>query len=99
MDQRRLAAIIVPDKEEILSEAKRLSMVEADASNLSKQKQINLLHQELRKWTLDCSFQVGPILVLDEPFTIDSGLMTPTMKIRRDRVVSLYKEQIDNLYK
>ncbi|KAI3470044.1 hypothetical protein Pfo_026707 [Paulownia fortunei] len=98
-DQRRLGAIIVPDKEEILLEAKRLSIVEADASELSKQKQINLLHEELRKWTSDCSFQVGPILVLDEPFTIDSGLMTPTMKIRRDQVVSLYKEQIDNLYK
>ncbi|GFQ03135.1 probable acyl-activating enzyme 16 chloroplastic [Phtheirospermum japonicum] len=98
-DQRRLGAIIVPDKEEILLEAKRLSVLEADASELSKQKQINMLHQELRKWTSDCSFQVGPILVLDEPFTIDSGLMTPTMKIRRDRVVSLYKEQIDDLYR
>ncbi|KAL3619988.1 Long-chain-fatty-acid--[acyl-carrier-protein] ligase AEE15, chloroplastic [Castilleja foliolosa] len=98
-DQRRLGAIIVPDKEEILLEAKRLSGVKADASELSKQKQTNMLHQELRKWTSHCSFQVGPILVLDEPFTIDSGLMTPTMKIRRDRVVSLYKEQIDNLYK
>ncbi|RXI00578.1 hypothetical protein DVH24_000812 [Malus domestica] len=30
---------------------------------------------------------------------IDSGLMTPTMKIRRDRVVAQYKEQIDNLFK
>ncbi|KAL0451982.1 UNVERIFIED_CONTAM: putative acyl-activating enzyme 16, chloroplastic [Sesamum latifolium] len=98
-DQRRLGAIIVPNKEEILLEAKRLSIVESNASELSKQKQINMLHEELRKWTSDCSFQVGPILVLDEPFTIDSGLMTPTMKIRRDRVVSLYKEQIDNLYK
>ncbi|GER34117.1 long-chain-fatty-acid CoA ligase [Striga asiatica] len=90
-DQRRLGAIIVPDKEEILVEAKRLSLMESDASELSKQKQINLLHEELRKWTKDCSFQVGPILVIDEPFTIDSGLMTPTMKIRRDRVVSLHR--------
>ncbi|KAL7145300.1 hypothetical protein ABFS83_07G072000 [Erythranthe nasuta] len=98
-DQRRLGAIIVPNKEEILLQAKRISLVEADASELIKQKQINLVHEELRKWTSDCSFQVGPILVVDEPFTIDSGLMTPTMKIRRDRVVSLYKEQIDNLYK
>ncbi|CAA0838656.1 Probable acyl-activating enzyme 16-chloroplastic [Striga hermonthica] len=98
-DQRRLGAIIVPDKEEILVAAKRLSLVESDASELSMQKQINLLHEELRNWTKDCSFQVGPILVLDEPFTIDSGLMTPTMKIRRDRVVSLYREQIENLYK
>ncbi|KAH6821931.1 acyl-activating enzyme 15 [Perilla frutescens var. hirtella] len=98
-DQRRLGAIIVPNKEEIILEAKRSSEVEADATELSKQKQINLLHKELIKWTSGCSFQVGPILVLDDPFTIDSGLMTPTMKIRRDQVVSLYKEQIDNLYK
>ncbi|XP_051133220.1 probable acyl-activating enzyme 16, chloroplastic isoform X2 [Andrographis paniculata] len=98
-DQRRLGALIVPNKEEILLEAKRLSMVENSATELSKQQQTNLLHNELQKWTSDCSFQVGPILILDEPFTIDSGLMTPTMKIRRDQVVSLYKEQIDSLYK
>ncbi|KAL0403660.1 UNVERIFIED_CONTAM: putative acyl-activating enzyme 16, chloroplastic, partial [Sesamum radiatum] len=98
-DQRRLGALIVPNKEEILLEAKRLSIVESNASELSKQNQMSMLHEELRKWTSDCSFQVGPILLLDEPFTIDSGLMTPTMKVRRDRVVSLYKEQIENLYK
>lgn len=80
--------------------------------------------------TSECSFQVGPILVVDEPFTvrltwqkwmclicnsgyimldfkyksktllqIDSGLMTPTMKVRRDQVVAKYKEEIANLYK
>ncbi|KAG8369593.1 hypothetical protein BUALT_Bualt14G0029800 [Buddleja alternifolia] len=97
-DQRRLGAIIVPNKEEILLEAKRLSMVESDVSEFNKQKMTNMLHEELRKWTSDCSFQVGPILVVDEPFMIDSGLMTPTMKIRRDQVVSLYKDQISKLY-
>lgn len=29
---------------------------------------------------------------------IDNGLMTPTMKIRRDMVVAKYKEEIDQLY-
>ncbi|KAG8481197.1 hypothetical protein CXB51_026011 [Gossypium anomalum] len=75
VDQRRLAAIIVPNKDEVLQAAKY---------PLS---------------TSECSFQVGPILVVDEPFTIDSGLMTPTMKIRRDQVVAKYKEEIANLYK
>ncbi|CAK7339360.1 unnamed protein product [Dovyalis caffra] len=32
-------------------------------------------------------------------FFIESGLMTPTMKIRRDKVAGLYEEQIANLYK
>ncbi|KAH8519511.1 hypothetical protein H0E87_001063, partial [Populus deltoides] len=49
--------------------------------------------------TSEASFQIGPVLVIDESFTIDSGLMTPTMKIRRDKVVALYEEQIANLYK
>ncbi|XP_073284112.1 probable acyl-activating enzyme 16, chloroplastic isoform X1 [Primulina huaijiensis] len=97
-DRRRLGALIVPNKDEILLEAKR-SSVDADTPELSREEVNSLLHRELRKWTAHCSFQVGPILVIDEPFTIDMGLMTPTMKIRREKVVSLYEEQINNLYK
>ncbi|KAL7207939.1 hypothetical protein ACSBR1_029818 [Camellia fascicularis] len=98
-DQRRLGAIIVPNKEEILVTAKKLLIVGADASELSEEKMTSLLYEELRKWISGCSFQIGPILLVDEPFTIDNGLMIPTMKIRRDKVAAQYKEQIDNLYK
>ncbi|XP_043710002.1 probable acyl-activating enzyme 16, chloroplastic [Telopea speciosissima] len=99
-DQRRLGAIIVPNKDEILLKAKKLSSLDADASELSKKKKINnLLREELKTWISECSFQIGPILTVDEPFTIDSGLMTPTMKIRRDKVVAKYIDQIGELYK
>ncbi|XP_009630206.1 probable acyl-activating enzyme 16, chloroplastic [Nicotiana tomentosiformis] len=98
-DQRRLGAIIVPNKEEVLLAAKRSAIVDSETTELSKEKAVGLLYEELRKWTSGCSFQVGPILIVDEPFTIDSGLLTPTMKIKRDRVAALYKEQIENLYK
>ncbi|MBA0721661.1 hypothetical protein Golax_009179 [Gossypium laxum] len=98
-DQRRLGAIIVPNKDEALLAAKEASVVDADAVDLSKEQISSMLYEELRKWTSDCSFQIGPILVVDEPFTIESGLLTPTMKIRRDQVVAQYKEEIANLYK
>ncbi|XP_030974679.1 probable acyl-activating enzyme 16, chloroplastic isoform X1 [Quercus lobata] len=98
-DQRRLGAIIVPNKEEVLLAAKKLSIVDVNASDLSKEKMTRLLYEELKKWTSECSFQIGPMLVVDIPFTIDNGLMTPTMKIRRDKVVAQYREQIDKLYK
>ncbi|KAI5653785.1 hypothetical protein M9H77_30972 [Catharanthus roseus] len=98
-DQRRLGAVIVPNKEEVILEAKKLSILDSDASEISKEKLTSLLYEELRRWTSECSFQVGPILIVDEPFTIDSGLMTPTMKIKRDKVVAQYKEEIENLYK
>ncbi|KZV25388.1 putative acyl-activating enzyme 16, chloroplastic [Dorcoceras hygrometricum] len=97
-DRRRLGALVVPNKNEILLEEKNLSS-DSDTSELSREQVTNLLHRELKKWTADCSFQIGPILIVDEPFTIESGLMSPTMKIRRHEVASLYKEQINDLYK
>ncbi|WZZ52975.1 hypothetical protein YC2023_053082 [Brassica napus] len=90
-DQRRLGAIIMPNKEE----AEKL---DPETSQLSSEKLKSLVYQELRKWTSECSFQVGPVLIVDEPFTIDNGLMTPTMKIRRDKVVAKYKDEINQLY-
>nr|DAD24130.1 TPA_asm: hypothetical protein HUJ06_025593 [Nelumbo nucifera] len=49
-DQRRLGALIVPNKEEILEAAKKRSILDADASELSKEKMITLLHEEVRTW-------------------------------------------------
>ncbi|XP_071721883.1 probable acyl-activating enzyme 16, chloroplastic [Rutidosis leptorrhynchoides] len=98
-DRRRLGAIVVPNKDEVLMTAKTSSIIDSDASHLSNEKTVGLIHEELRKWTSECSFQIGPILLVEEPFTIDSGLMTETMKIRRDRVTAKFKDDIDNLYK
>ncbi|ONK72558.1 uncharacterized protein A4U43_C04F20670 [Asparagus officinalis] len=98
-DQRRLGALILPNQDEVVALAKKLSNLNGDAAELSKEKILGLLYDELRRWTSDCSFQIGPVLIVDEPFTIDNGLMTPTMKIRRDKVAERYKEQIANLYK
>ncbi|CAN1228331.1 Probable acyl-activating enzyme 16, chloroplastic, partial [Linum grandiflorum] len=97
-DQRRLGALVVPNKEEVLVAAKMTSIVDADATEVSKDQIARLLDQELRTRTAECSFQVGPILVIDEPFTIENGLMTPTMKVRRDRVAAKYQHQISLLY-
>ncbi|KAF9605441.1 hypothetical protein IFM89_017460 [Coptis chinensis] len=89
-----------------------------------------VLHYMWACSTSECSFQIGPVLIVEEPFMlnfnwdivlcclhlvsfsifgngyiiladlqIDSGLMTPTMKIRRDRVVPRYSDQISSLHK
>nr|CAD1820483.1 unnamed protein product [Ananas comosus var. bracteatus] len=97
-DQRRLGALVVPNKDEV-SAAARMRAIDVDATDLSKDKMTNLLYDEIRTWTSGCTFQIGPILILDEPFTIENGLMTPTMKVRRDKVAERYREQIAKLYK
>ncbi|XP_023548745.1 probable acyl-activating enzyme 16, chloroplastic isoform X1 [Cucurbita pepo subsp. pepo] len=98
-DQRRLGAIIVPNEEEVLSAARKLSVADSSTADFSNQTLKNLIYSEVRKWTSECPFQIGPILIVNEPFTIDNGLMTPTMKVRRDKVAGYYKNEIENLFK
>ncbi|RLN17250.1 putative acyl-activating enzyme 16, chloroplastic [Panicum miliaceum] len=97
-DQRRLGAIVVPNNEEVLAEAKRKSLVDENGE-VAKDKVMNMLYNELRTWTAHSSFRIGPIMIVDEPFTIDNGLMTPTMKIRRDKVTAKYQGEIEALFK
>ncbi|EMS60032.1 Long-chain-fatty-acid--CoA ligase FadD15 [Triticum urartu] len=96
-DRRRLGAIVVPNNNEALAAAKRKSSLDGN-NDEAKDTVMNLLYDELRTWMAGCSFQIGPILVVEEPFTIDNGLMTPTMKIRRDRVAAKYQSEIEALY-
>jgi long-chain acyl-CoA synthetase len=42
--------------------------------------------------------RVRRFAILAEPLTIDSGLLTPTLKVRRHLVVGKYRELLDALY-
>ncbi|WJX33357.1 Long-chain-fatty-acid--[acyl-carrier-protein] ligase AEE15, chloroplastic, variant 2 [Trifolium repens] len=98
-DKRRLGAVVVPNKEEILKTARELSIVDSNSSDVSQEKVTSLIYNELKTWMSGFPFQIGPILLVNDPFTIDNGLMTPTMKVRRDRVMAQYRDRIENLYK
>ncbi|KAK9454084.1 eukaryotic long-chain fatty acid CoA synthetase (LC-FACS) [Dipodascopsis uninucleata] len=39
------------------------------------------------------------IMMLEDPFTAENGLLTPTLKIKRSEAVKYYRDQIDALYK
>ncbi len=38
------------------------------------------------------------VLLLSEPWTIENGIMTPTLKMKRNRVVTQYAAEIEQLY-
>ncbi len=42
--------------------------------------------------------KVRRFAIAREPFTIDNGLLTPTLKIRRYKILEIYKETLDGLY-
>ena len=36
--------------------------------------------------------------ILREPFTVEDGLLTTTMKLKRPQIMARYKDQIDEMY-
>ena len=48
---------------------------------------------------LSLAEKVKKFYLLDEAFTIENGLMTPTMKVKRNKVTLKYKNILDNFYK
>ncbi len=42
--------------------------------------------------------KIKKIQLIDENFSIENGLMTPTMKVKRKKVTEKYKNQLENLY-
>ena len=36
--------------------------------------------------------------LIEEPFTVDNGLMTPTLKLKRTKILERYKDKIARMY-
>ena len=42
--------------------------------------------------------KIKKIQLVDENFSIENGLLTPTMKVKRKKVIEKYKKKLENLY-
>jgi long-chain acyl-CoA synthetase len=42
--------------------------------------------------------KIKKIIVIDDEFTIDNGMLTPTLKLKRKEIIKNYKQQLENLY-
>lgn len=82
-DQRRLGAIVVANQEELQAAVKELKQSKGDTSEISKDDSKCVIHQEMNRILANSSWPVGPFVVVDEDFTVENGLLTPTMKVRR----------------
>ena len=69
---------------EIIKDEKIYSIVESD---------VNRLQAHFNKFE-----QVKKILLLSEEFSIENGMLTPTLKVKRKEAEQHYAEQIDQLY-
>ena len=42
--------------------------------------------------------KVRKVTLFLEPWTIDNGLLTPTLKVKRPRVIDRFREEVDQMY-
>jgi long-chain acyl-CoA synthetase len=95
-------ALIVPDKVSLSSHAKKEN-IEIDEKGIwlchpAMEKLIwkDILHinQRFGKWE-----QVKAIQIVHEPFSIDKGEITPTLKLKRKKIVENYRHLIENMFR
>jgi len=42
--------------------------------------------------------KIKGVVVCDEPWTIEEGLLTPTMKLRRSHILEKYMGEVEEVY-
>jgi long-chain acyl-CoA synthetase len=81
-----LVAVIVPEVEK--------------TKNMNDKKINEIISSEVNKANegLSSIEKIRKFIIAKEPFSTENGLLTPTMKVRRHKVVEIYGETLDDLY-
>ena len=65
--------------------------------SLENKKEIEFYIENLNK-TLSSVEKVKKFKLINEEFTIENGMLTPTMKLKRKKILKKYKEDLEKLY-
>lgn len=98
-----LTALVVPDFETLRMRARDLDI---GAQNLSDEALLeepdvrNLFRDAFRKYGRDAPAheKIRDFKLLSDPFTVENGMLTPTMKLRRNIIEDRYADVIDAMY-
>ncbi|MDZ4224361.1 MAG: long-chain fatty acid--CoA ligase, partial [bacterium] len=96
-----LSALVTLNWEAVENYAKTNGIVLQDRENLSQDpKIIDLIQEEINQKNRNLSnFEtIKKFVILPGDFTVETGELTPTMKLKRNLVFEKYRSQLDQLY-
>jgi len=73
-----------------------LLLVKKESEDITDEKifeQIKIINKNLSKIE-----QIKKFFIIKDQFTIENGLITPTLKLKRYKIIQKYKKQLENLY-
>ncbi len=63
----------------------------------NNKEKIKLIIENINK-SLTLIEKIKKFVVINEEFTIENGMLTPTLKLKRKEIIKNYKQQLENLY-
>jgi len=97
-----ISAIIVPEKDKLEELARQSGLAFASYAELLAAPAIKkIMLETIDKATPDLApyEKIKKLILLDRDFEIDQEEMTPTLKVKRNKVEEKYKDLIDALYR
>jgi len=96
-----LIALIIPDFEKLREFAVTAGIGDATEKELLENKAVSQIYEKLLRSIsrkLATHEKVRKFLLVAEPFTLENGLMTPTLKIKRKTITEQYDKEIEAVY-
>ena len=73
-------------------------MIVPNKDFIGKKEKISEIVNEINK-KLSLVEKIKKFHLINEDFTIENGLLTPTMKVKRNKVTDKYKNTLESFYK
>jgi len=96
-----LTALVVPDEEVIRSYAKEQNLEASSLADILATDEVQRVFEQLFKSysrTAAAHEKIRGFRLVLEPFSIENGMMTPTMKLKRKVIKANYGELIEEMY-
>ncbi len=100
-NKKYITALIVPNKEIIENYAQEKTIHYENYEELLKNQEIiNIISCVINEINSSlASFeQIKAFRLIPDSFTVENGLLTPTLKIRRKNITEIYKQEIESMY-
>jgi long-chain acyl-CoA synthetase len=99
--EKYIVAVVVAQKDAVERYARENGVRAAGYAELLKEEAVRvLISSEIEKATANCSpfEKVRAFTLVSEGFTVANDLITPTLKLRREKVREKYKDAIEAMY-
>ena len=96
-----VSALIVPSFDALKAYAKKKKIEYTDIADLVNNKDIRkMMEQRINEWQKDLASyeQIKRFILMPRPFTMETGELTNTLKIRRKVINKRYAKLIDAVY-